>query len=119
MKKKILLLIVACFFAVSCAGLTGGIHKKSVNSASIENVEFKPDNKGNYFVFVTMKNISGKDMPFYLELQADEQVSQFTASGKKGQPEVVPAGKEYTFEVNTWRKVEPKKLNVEIKESLR
>lgn len=119
MKRMILLFIMVCFFAVSCAGVTGGIHKKSVSSASIEKVEFKPDKKGNYYVYVTIKNISGKDKPFYLELQADDQVSQFTASGKKGQPNIVPAGKDYTFAVNTWRKIEPKKLKVEIKESLR
>jgi hypothetical protein len=119
MKKAVLLFIMVCFFVVSCAGLTGGIHKKSVNSARIEQVELKPDKKGNYFVYVTIKNISGKDMPFYLKLQADDQVSQFTASGKKGQPNIVPAGKDYTFAVNTWQKIEPKKLNVEIKESLR
>lgn len=119
MKKTMLLLIAACFLTVSCAGLTGGIQKKCVNSATIEKVESKPDKKGNYFVYVTIKNISAKDMPFYLELQADDQVSQFTASGKKGQPNVVPAGKNYTFAVNTWRKVEPKKLQVEVRESLR
>ncbi len=119
MKKSIFLLILVGFFAVSCAGLTKGIHKKSVSSASIENVVFKPDAKGNYYVYVTIKNISGKDRPFYLELQVDDQVSQFTASGKKGQPNRVPAGEAYTFAVNTWRKIEPKKLNVEIKESLR
>jgi len=119
MKKSIFLFILVGFFVVSCTGLTKGIHKKSVSSASIEKVEFKPDKKGNYFVYVTIKNISGKDKPFYLELQADDQVGQFTASGKKGQPNPVPAGENYTFTVNTWRKVEPKKLNVEIKESLR
>ena len=119
MKKSIFLFILVGIFAVSCAGLTKGIHKKSVSSATIEKVEFKPDKKGNYFVYVTIKNVSGKDRPFYLELQADDQVSQFTASGKKGQPNAVPAGENYTFAVNTWRKVEPKTLNVEIKESLR
>jgi len=119
MKKTILLFIMVCFFAVSCAGVTGGIHKKSISSASIEKVEFKPDKKGNYYVYVTIKNISSKDKPFYLALQADDQVTQYTASGKKGQPKIVPAGKNYTFKVNTWRKIEPKKLTVEIKESLR
>ncbi len=119
MKKTILLSIMVCFLAMSCAGLTSGIHKKSVSSACIEKVESKPDQKGNYFVYVTIKNVSGKDMPFYLELQADDQVSQFTASGKKGQPDIVPAGQSYTFAVNTWRKIEPKRLNVEVKESLR
>jgi hypothetical protein len=119
MKKAIFLFLIVSFFTVSCAGLTGGIDQKSVESASIEDVTFKPDKKGNYFVYVTIKNISGKDRPFYLELQADDQVSQFTASGKKGQPNIVPAGENYTFAVNTWRKVEPKKLYVEVRESLR
>ncbi|HBF43975.1 MAG TPA: hypothetical protein DDW42_10200 [Desulfobacteraceae bacterium] len=119
MKKTILLFIMVCFFSVSCAGVTGGIHKKSVSSASIEKVDFKPDKKGNYYVYVTIKNISGKDRPFYLSLQADDQVSQFTASGKRGKPNLVPAGKNYTFKVNTWRKIKPKKMQIEVKESLR
>jgi len=54
-----------------------------VDSAKIEKVECKADEKGNYYVYVTIKNISGKDKPFYLAVQADDQVPQFTASGKK------------------------------------
>jgi hypothetical protein len=94
MKKTILLSIMVCFLAMSCAGMTGGIHKKSVSSACIEKVDVKPDQKGNYFVYVTIKNVSGKDMPFYLELQADDQVSQFTASGKKRPAQYRPRRRE-------------------------
>jgi len=70
-------------------------------------------------VFITVKNVSSNDRPFYLAFQADDQVPQYTASGKKGQPNLVKAGKTYIFEVNTWRKVKPKKIQVEVKESLR
>lgn len=119
MKKIVVFSLMLLFLIVSCSGFSTGIKKKSVNSAKIEKVEYKPDKKGNYYVYVTIKNMSGKDKPFYLALQADDQVTQYTASGKKGQPNLVPAGKDYTFKVNTWRKAEPKKLQIEIKESLR
>jgi|AntAceMinimDraft_16_1070373.scaffolds.fasta_scaffold20844_3 hypothetical protein len=119
MKKIVVFSLMLFFLVVSCSGFSTGIKKKSVNSAKIEKVEFKPDKKGNYYVHVTIKNMSGKDKPFYLALQADDQVTQYTASGKKGQPNVVPAGKNYTFKVNTWRKIKPKKLQIEVRESLR
>ena len=119
MKRSIVFPLILFFLIVSCSGISMGIKKKSVDSAKIEKVEYKPDKKGNYYVYVTIKNISNTDKPFYLALQADDQVTQYTASGKKGQPNSVGAGKNYTFKVNTWRKAEPKKLQIEIKESLR
>ena len=119
MKKAIVLSVLLCFLAVACTAMMGGVRKKSVSSASIENVEFKPDKKGNYYVYVTIKNISEENKPFYMMLQADEQVNQFTASGKRGKPDPVPAGKEYTFEVNTWSKKKPRKVNIEVMESIR
>ncbi len=119
MKRSIVFLLVMFFLTVSCTGTSMGIKKKSVESAKIEKVEFKPDKKGNYYVHVTIKNMSGKDRPFYLALQADDQVPQFTASGKKGQPNLVKAGESYTFKVNTWRKAKPQKLQIEVKETLR
>ena len=119
MKKLILFSLMLFFLTAACAPMTGGIKTKSVSSANIENTEFKPDNKGNYYVYVTIRNVSGKDKPFYLMLQADDQVTQFTASGKRGQPNSVLAGKTYTFKVNTWRKKKPEKVIVEVMESMR
>ncbi|OQX53178.1 MAG: hypothetical protein B5M53_07260 [Candidatus Cloacimonas sp. 4484_209] len=119
MKRVGVFSLMLFFLIVSCSGVSMGIKKKSVSSAKIEKVEFKPDKKGNYYVYVTIRNISGKDKPFYLALQADDQVTQYTASGKKGQPNLVTAGTNYTFKVNTWRKTKPKRLTVEIRESLR
>ena len=119
MKRIVVFFLMLFFLIVSCSGVSTGIKKKSVDSAKIEKVECKPDKKGNYYVYVTIKNMSGKDKPFYLALQADDQVTQYTASGKKGQPNLVGAGKNYTFKVNTWRKVKPNKLQIEVKESLR
>ena len=119
MKKAIVLFILLCFLALACTAMTGGIRKQSVSSATIENVEFKPDKKGNYYVYVTIKNVSGENKPFYMMLQADDQVNQFTASGKRGKPDPVPAGKNYTFKVNTWSKEKPQKVNIEVMESMR
>ena len=119
MKRSLVYLLIVLFLTVSCSATSSGIKKKSVESAKIEKVEYKPDKKGNYYVYVTIKNMSAKDRPFYLSLQADDQVPQFTASGKKGQPNLVPAGKTYTFKVNTWKKTEPQKLQIEVKETLR
>lgn len=119
MKRLLALPLIIIFLLVSCSAFSTGINKKSVDSAKIEKVEYKPDKKGNYYVYVTIKNISGKDKPFYLAIQADDQVTQFTASGKKGRPNLVPTGKNYTFKVNTWKKTKPKKLQIEVKESLR
>ena len=119
MKKLSVWSLVFFFFTVGCAGLTGGINKKCVDSAKIEAVHMKPDKKGNYYVYITVKNVSSTDRPFYLAFQADDQVPQYTASGKKGQPNLVKAGSTYTFAVNTWRKVKPKKVEFEVKESLR
>jgi hypothetical protein len=119
MKKVILLSLLLCFFSLSCTAMTKGIHKSSVSSARIENVEFKPDEKGNYYVYVTIKNVSGENRPFYMMLQADEQVSQFTASGKRGMPSPVSAGQMYTFKVNTWSKKKPQNIKIEVMESMR
>ena len=119
MKRIGFLCIAMAFLIVSCAGMTGGVQKKSVNSASIEKVEYKPDAKGNYYIYVTIKNTTDKDRPFYLLLQADQGVDRVTASGKRGMPNPVPAGKLYTFQVNTWKKEKPKKVNIEVLESLR
>jgi hypothetical protein len=119
MKRLLALPLIIIFLFVSCSAFSTGINKKSVDSANIEKVECIADKNGNYYVYVTIKNISDKDKPFYLAIQADDQVAQFTASGKKGQPNLVPAGKNYTFEVNTWKKTEPKRLQIEVKESLR
>ena len=120
--RRVILFVVMLFFLVtgmSWAGTPEGVDTKSVSSATIENVEFKPDKKGNYYVYVTMKNISGEDKPFYLMVQADDQVNQFTASGKRGKPNPVPSGKTYTFKVNTWRKKKPERVNIKVMESLR
>ena len=119
MKRLCAFPLILIFLLVSCSAFSTGIKKKSVDSAKIEKVECKADEKGNYYVYVTIKNISGKDKPFYLAIQADDQVPQFTASGKKGQPNLVPAGENYTFNVNTWKKTKPNKLQIEVKESLR
>jgi hypothetical protein len=119
MKRSIVYVLIMLFLTASCAVTSARINKKSVESAKIEKVEYKPDEKGNYYVYVTIKNMSSKARPFYLALQADDQVPQFTASGKKGQPTQVPAGENYTFKVNTWKKAKPQKLQIEVKETLR
>ena len=119
MKKTVLLLSMFLCLAVGCATTGNGIKTNAASSAKIEKVDFQPDKKGNYYVFVTMRNVSAQDRPFYLMVQADDQVSQFTASGKKGQPDPVPAGKTYTFEVNTWKKEKPQRVTIEVMESMR
>ena len=119
--RRVILFVVMLFFLVtgmSWAGTPEGVDTKSVSSAKIENVEFKPDKKGIYYVNVTIRNVSGEDKPFYILLQAEEEVSMLYASGKKGNAKPVPSGKTFTFKVNTYLKTKPEKVSMEIVESL-
>lgn len=117
MKKAAVSVLIILFMMASCAtlsGLTGGVKTKSVKTAKIEDVQFKPDKKGNYYVYVTVRNLSGVDRPFYMMIKAEDQPPQLTASGKKGQPKPIPDGKTYTFKLNTLLKHKPKKIKIEI-----
>jgi len=115
--KKIFVLIVGIFLAVGCA-TAGGLQKTSVPSAAIEKVEFKPDKAGDYYIYVTVRNVSGEAKPFYMMIQAEDQPLQLTASGSKGEPKPLPAGGTYTFELNTLLKKEPKNISIEILDKL-
>ena len=115
--KKIFLIIVGIFFVLGCA-TAGGLQTSSDPSAKVEKVEFKPDKAGRYYAHVTMRNVSGKDQPFYLVLQAEDQPPQVTASGPKGEPKPVRAGGTYTFKLNTLLKKEPKNVSIEVLEKL-
>lgn len=110
-------LIIALLLALSCA-TTGGIHQSAVPSAKIEKIEFKPDKEGFYYVYVTVRNISGEAKPFYMLIQAEDQPPQLTASGEKGEPKPLFPGKVYTFQLNTLLKKEPKNISIEIMEKL-
>jgi len=115
--KKIILLILGFLLAIGCA-TTGGLQKQCVSSAKIEKVQFKPDKQGDYYVYVTVQNISGEAKPFYMLIQAEDQPPQLTASGPKGEPNPIGAGQTYTFELNTLLKVEPKNIFIEIMDKL-
>jgi hypothetical protein len=115
--KKIFLIIVGIFFVLGCA-TAGGLQTSSDPSAKVEKVEFKPDKAGRSYAHVTMRNVSGKDQPFYLVLQAEDQPPQVTASGPKGEPKPVRAGETYTFKLNTLLKKEPKNVSIEVLEKL-
>jgi hypothetical protein len=115
--KKIFLIIVGIFFVLGCA-TGGGLQTSSDPSAKVEKVEFKPDKAGRYYAHVTIRNVSGKDQPFYLVLQAEDQPPQVTASGPKGDPKPVRAGGTYTFKLNTLLKKEPKNVSIEVLEKL-
>ena len=115
--KKIFLIIVGIFFVLGCA-TAGGLQTSSDPSAKVEKVEFKPDKAGRYYAHVTMRNVSGKDQPFYLVLQAEDQPPQVTASGPKGEPKPVRAGGTYTFKLNTLLKEEPKNVSIKVLEKL-
>lgn len=115
--KKIVCLILGFLLAIGCAA-TGGLQKKSVSSAKIEKVEFKPDKQGDYYVYVTIQNVSGEAKPFYMLIQAEDQPPQLTASGPRGEPQPIAAGKTYTFELNTLLKTEPKNISIEIMDQL-
>lgn len=107
----IFLLVLGCATA-------GGLQKKSVASAKIEVVEFKPDESGNYYVYVTVRNISGESKPFYMLILAESQPPQITASGARGEPKPVRAGEIYTFSLNTFLKEKPKNISIEIMDQL-
>jgi hypothetical protein len=117
--KKVLMLLVGVFFALAAACATpGGVKTSSDSSAKIEKVEFKADKSGEYYGYVTVRNVSGKEQPFYLMMQAEDQPPQITASGAKGEPKPIPAGQVYTFELNTLLKQEPKNVVIEVMEKL-
>jgi hypothetical protein len=115
--KKIIFLMLGFLLAIGCA-TGGGLQKACVSSAEIEKVEFKPDKAGDYYVYVTVRNVSGETKPFYMMLQAEDQPPQLTASGPKGEPKPIAAGKTYTFQLNTLLKKEPKNVAIEIMEKL-
>jgi len=111
--KKTFLIIVGIFFVLGCA-TTGGLQTSSDPSAKVEKVEFKPDKEGSFYAHVTVRNVSGKDQPFYLVLQAEDQPPQLTASGPSGSPKPVRAGETYTFQLNTLLKKEPKNVSIQV-----
>ncbi|MBM4332852.1 MAG: hypothetical protein FJ117_16840 [Deltaproteobacteria bacterium] len=115
--KKICIVFLGLLLAIGCA-TTGGLQKKSVSSAEIEKVEFKPDKEGDFYVYVTVRNLSAEEKPFYMMIQAEDQPLQLTASGPRGEPKPVAPGKTYTFELNTLLKVEPKNISIEIMDKL-
>jgi len=115
--NKLFLGIVAILFVLGCA-TAGGLRTTSDPSAKIEKVEFKPDQEGSFYAHVTFRNVAGKDQPYYLVLQAEDQPPQLTASGPMGQPQAVRAGETYTFKLNTLLKKEPKNASVEVLEKL-
>ena len=115
--KKILVLFVGLLLAMSSAAMAE-VKTSSDPSAKIEKVEFKPDKGGSYYVHVTVRNVSGKDQPFYLVMQAEDQPPQITASGAKGEPKPIPAGKTYTFRLNTLLKEKPENVSIEVMEKL-
>lgn len=115
--KKIIILILGFLLAVGCA-TTGGLQQKSVSSAKIEKVEFKPDKEGDFYVYVTVRNLSTEAKPYYMMIQAEDQPPQLTASGPKGEPKPIRSGETYKFELNTLLKVEPKNVAIEIMDKL-
>ena len=115
--KKLFVLILGVLFAVGCA-TGGGLQKTSVPSAKMEKVEFKPDKAGDYYVYVTVRNVSGEAKPFYMMIKAEDQPLHVTASGAKGEPKPIPAGGTYTFQLNTLLKKEPKNVSIEILDKL-
>ncbi len=114
---KIFISIIGVMLILGCA-TAGGLQTSADPSAKIEKVEFKPDKKGNYYAYVTVRNVSGKDQPFYMVMQAEDQPPQMTASGAKGQPNPIKAGGTYTFKLNTLLKKEPKNVSIDIMEKL-
>lgn len=115
--KKFFIVFLGVLLAIGCA-TAGGLQKKSVASAEIEKVEFKPDKTGDFYVYVTVRNLSAEEKPFYMMIQAEDQPLQLTASGPRGEPKPVGPGKTYTFELNTLLKVEPKNISIEIMDKL-
>jgi hypothetical protein len=115
--KKLFFSMVGILLVLGCAA-AGGLRTNSDPSAKVEKVEFQPDKAGNYYAHVTFRNVSGKDQPFYLVLQAEDQPPQVTASGPRGEPKPVRAGETYTFKLNTLLKKEPKNVSVEVLEKL-
>jgi hypothetical protein len=115
--KKLFFCMAGILFVLGCAA-AGGLQTSSDPSAKIEKVEFKPDKEGDFYAHVTVRNVSGKDQPFYLVLQAEDQPPQLTASGPSGSPNPVRAGEAYTFKLNTLLKKEPKNVSIEILEKL-
>jgi hypothetical protein len=115
--QKIFVLVMGILLVMGCA-TAGGLQKTSVPSAKIEKVEFKPDKAGDYYVDVTVRNVSGEAKPFYMMIQAEDQPPQLTASGAKGEPKPIRAGETYTFQLNTLLKKEPKNISIEIMDQL-
>ncbi len=115
--KKILIWTLGLLLALGCA-TSGGLKTHSDPSAKIEKVEFKPDKSGAYYVYVTVRNVSGRDQSFYMMMQAEEQPPQITASGAKGELKPIKAGGTYTFQLNTLLKEEPKNVDIQIMEKL-
>jgi hypothetical protein len=113
-----ILVLVAGMLLIAGLASAGGLQTSSHPSAKIEKVEFKPDKAGDYYAYVTVRNISSKDQPFYLVMQAEDQPSQITASGPKGDPKPIRAGESYTFQLNTLLKKEPKNVSLEIMDKL-
>ena len=115
--KRIYFLVLGVIFVIGCA-TTSGLQKTSVPSAKIEKVEFNPDKSGDYYAYVTVRNISGNDKAFYIIMKAEEQPSQLTASGPSGEAKPIRAGATYTFQLNTLLKKEPKNVSIEITDKL-
>jgi len=115
--KKTFVLAMGVLLVLGCA-TAGGLQQTSVPSAKIEKVEFKPDEAGDFYIHVTVRNVSGKDQPFYMMIQAENQPPQLTASGAKGEPKPIRAGETYTFQLNTLLKKEPKDVSIAIMDNL-
>jgi len=115
--KKTFVLAMGVLLVLGCA-TAGGLQQTSVPSAKIEKVEFKPDKAGDYYIYVTVRNVSGETKPFYMTIQAEDQPPQLTASGPKGEPKPIGAGETYTFELNTLLKKEPKNVSIAIMDKL-
>lgn len=109
--------ILGVLLVVGCA-TAGGLQKTAVPSARVEKVEFRPDKAGDYYIQVTVRNVSTQALPFYMMIQAEDQPPQLTASGDKGEPKPIRAGETYTFKLNTLLKKEPKNVAIEIMDRL-
>jgi hypothetical protein len=115
--KKLFVFFMGIVFVMGCA-TTGGLQTSSDPSAKIEKVEFKPDKSGHYYAYVTVRNVSGKDQPFYMMIQAEDQPPQMTGSGPKGDPKPIRNGETYTFQLNTLLKKKPQNVSIDIMDKL-
>jgi len=118
MKIVVSIIGVNLILGGATAATAEGLQTSSDPSAKIEKVEFKPDKSGHYYAYVTVRNVSGKDQPFYMMMEVEDQPPQMTASGPKGQPNPIKAGGTYTFQLNTLLKKEPKNASIDVMEKL-